>query len=415
MRALPTDWKSLRLEEICGFHRGLTYKKTDEVDFSSNAVLRANNVSLESGELDLTEIRYIDDQIRIPAAKKVRNGSLLVCMASGSKKHLGKVALIDKDYEYAFGGFMGLLLPNAIVYPKYLYWITQSKDYSDYIMGLSDGANINNLKFSQLGQYQVSLPPLPEQKRIVAILDEAFAGIATAVANTEKNLANARELFESYLNSVFSQRGEGWEVKRIGEVAEHCLGKMLDKQKNKGTLKPYLRNINVRWFEVDTSDMLQMRIEDHEVSRYSVQKGDLLICEGGYPGRAALWERNEAAFFQKALHRVRCSDPRYNRWILYYLYFQDSVGELRKYFTGAGIQHLTGKALANLPIIWPPVAQLDGLLGGISGWQEEVTRLDGIYTQKLAVLAELKQSLLQKAFSGELTATPQDEIGIALA
>jgi type I restriction enzyme, S subunit len=410
-------WVSAKLADLCEFRNGLwTGKKPP---FVNVGVIRNTNFRSD-GSLDDSNIAFLDVEQKQFEKRRLQFGDLILEKSGGGPNQpVGRVIFFDKrDGHYSFSNFTSVIRvldPSRLDFHylhRVLYWY--------YVSGVTEtmqrrSTGIRNLEFSAYKNLDVPLPPLPEQKRIVAILDEAFAGIATAVANTEKNLANARELFESHLNSVFSQRGEGWELKRLGEVAEHCLGKMLDKQKNKGTLKPYLRNINVRWFEVDTSDMLQMRIEDHEVSRYSVQKGDLLICEGGYPGRAALWERNEAAFFQKALHRVRCSDPRYNRWILYYLYFQDSVGALRKFFTGAGIQHLTGKALANLQVIWPPVSQLDGLLAGISVWQEEVTRLEGIYTQKLAALAELKHSLLKKAFAGELTTAPQDEIETALA
>ena len=80
---------------------------------------------------------------------------------------------------------------------------------------------------------------------------------------------------------------------------------MLDKHKNRGTPRPYLRNLNVRWFEFDLDDVLEMRFEDDEMDRYTALPGDLMVCEGGYPGRAAIWD-GEPIFFQKAVHRVRC-------------------------------------------------------------------------------------------------------------
>lgn len=350
---------------------------------------------------------HIDDAChRALSRSQLRAGDILFSIAGA----LGRVAEV-RDEILAANTNQALaiirLKRNVGVSTKFLIYALSSTALAQKIERDRGGVAQQNLSLSQIKNFAVPLPPLPEQKRIVAILDEAFAGIATAVANTEKNLANARELFESYLNTVFNNPSEGLEVKRLTDVADHCLGKMLDKTKNKGMLRPYLRNINVRWFQIDTSDMLQMRIEDHEVTRYSVERGDLLICEGGYPGRAAIWDRNEPEFFQKALHRVRCSDSRYNRWILYYLYFQDSIGELRKLFTGAGIQHPTGKVLANLELSWPPAGQLDSLLAGISVLHEEVTRLEVVYAQKLAALESLKQSLLQKAFSGELTANKE--------
>lgn len=389
--------------EVCSFSRGLTYKKSDEVVLSSNAVLRANNITLETGEINLDQIKYISDEIDIPESKIVKKDSLLVCTASGSKKHLGKVGLIYQGMDFAFGGFMGMLTPNDNVDPKYLYWLTRSKQYSDFILGLTDGANINNLKFSQLSEFTVPLFPLTEQKRIVAILDQAFADIEQARAKTEQNLKNARELFESYLQNAFGQRDGDCEVKKISEVAATCLGKMLDKNKNKGKPMPYLRNRNVQWFDISTDDLLDMPFEDSEYERYAIKKGDLVICEGGYPGRGAIWNRDEDIFFQKALHRVRCHVDIYNRWILYYLYHCDSNGSLKEHFTGAGIQHFTGKALKQLSVPFPNESVVRKYIQRIESLHADVQQLEALYQRKLEALDELKKSILQRAFTGKLT------------
>lgn len=132
---------------------------------------------------------------------------------------------------------------------------------------------------------------------------------------------------------------------------------MLDKQKNRGESQPYLRNVNVRWFEFDLSDLLEMPFEASEQERYSIRKGDLVICEGGYPGRCAIWEDDEPVFFQKALHRVRCHEPERAKWVQYFLWMSDADGSLRSHFTGSGIQHLTGQALARLKIPLPPLEE----------------------------------------------------------
>ena len=104
-------------------------------------------------------------------------------------------------------------------------------------------------------------------------------------------------------NSVFSQKGGGWVEKPLAELAEHSLGKMLDKQKNRGEFHPYLRNLNVRWFDFDLTDLLEMRFEESEHEKYTAVVGDLLICEGGYPGRAAIWPGPGPIHFQKAIHQ----------------------------------------------------------------------------------------------------------------
>jgi type I restriction enzyme, S subunit len=132
---------------------------------------------------------------------------------------------------------------------------------------------------------------------------------------------------------------------------------MLDKAKNRGEPQRYLRNINVRWFGFDLSDLLEMRFLPDEATRYTALKGDLLICEGGYPGRAAIWDHDYPIYFQKALHRVRFHQPEHNKWFLYYLYFRDLIGTLRNHFNGAGIQHFTGEALSQFEVPLAPILE----------------------------------------------------------
>ena len=164
-----------------------------------------------------------------------------------------------------------------------------------------------------------------------------------------------------------------WPLKKVSEIAHHSLGKMLDKAKNKGAMQPYLRNINVRWFGFDLSDVLEMRFLPEESDRYTAIRGDVLICEGGYPGRAAIWESDAPIYFQKALHRVRFHERERSQWFLYYLYFRDLEGTLKNHFNGAGIQHFTGEALARFELPCPPikeqqriVAILDEAFAGIA-------------------------------------------------
>jgi type I restriction enzyme S subunit len=175
--------------------------------------------------LDFGELKYISDKVIVPDSKKLKKNSLMICTASGSKSHLGEVAFIDDDYDYAFGGFMGMITPKSSILPKYLFYLMTSSAYKDFIGSLSDGANINNLKFDDLRKFAIPHPKPDEQHRIINILDTAFEGVATARANAQKNLENAGALFESYHDSVFTRRGEGWVEKPLGEVCEYHNGK----------------------------------------------------------------------------------------------------------------------------------------------------------------------------------------------
>jgi len=191
----------------------------------------------------------------------------------------------------------------------------------------------------------------------------------------------------------------GWEIKTVSEVAKHSLGKMLDKAKNKGTPRDYLRNVNVRWFAFDLSDLLQMRFLEDEEPKFTATKGDVLICEGGYPGRAAVWDEDYPIHFQKAIHRVRFHEPERNKWFVYHLYYLDLSGELRQYFTGTGIQHFTGETLARLPIPFPPLSEQRRIVGILDEAFEGLATAKANAEQNLQNTRALFESHLQAVFT----------------
>jgi type I restriction enzyme S subunit len=197
---------------------------------------------------------------------------------------------------------------------------------------------------------------------------------------------------------------KGFERKPLPELASHTLGKMLDKKKNTGTTRPYLRNVNVRWFEFDLSDIHEMPIRDEEAARCQARKGDVLMCEGGYPGRCAIWRSDEPVFFQKALHRIRFNEKWMAEWFVNYMHSLDSSGKISEFFTGTGIQHLTGETLSKLEIPVPPKSEIEAYVKKISAIRNETNDLAANESAKLDALSELKTSLLAQAFAGELTA-----------
>lgn len=225
-------WEEKTLDEICNFSRGLTYSKKDEVETSNNIVLRANNIDLISNSLNFDELKYINSEIIIPEDKKVKANSIMICISSGSKSHLGKVAFIDKNYGYAFGGFMGLIIPNDNILPKFLYYMLISPAFKNLIFNLTDGANINNLKYSDLKDFKLNIPPLSEQQRIVGILDEAFENIKKAKQNALQNLNNAKELFNHYLNQIFTMKND-WIKKNLDDVCIYKSGTTISKDLEK--------------------------------------------------------------------------------------------------------------------------------------------------------------------------------------
>ena len=147
-----------------------------------------------------------------------------------------------------------------------------------------------------------------------------------------------------------------WEKVKLGEVTESCLGKMLDQKKNKGSYKPYLANVNVRWGFFDLDNLQEMRFEDDEDEKYGIKYGDLIICEGGEPGRFAIWkEQIPNMKIQKALHRVRVHDIMDFRFVYYWFLLAGKQGALKQYYTGATIMHMPGQKLKEVLIDKPPL------------------------------------------------------------
>lgn len=145
-----------------------------------------------------------------------------------------------------------------------------------------------------------------------------------------------------------------WTTKPLSEVADFCLGKMLDDKKNKGDPLPYLANINVRWGEFDLENLREMRFEHNEMDRYGLKYGDIVMCEGGEPGRCAIWkEAMPGMLIQKALHRIRPHDCLDHRFLFYVFLHKGMNGSFANLFTGATIKHLPRQNLAKVEISFP--------------------------------------------------------------
>jgi len=196
---------------------------------------------------------------------------------------------------------------------------------------------------------------------------------------------------------------ENWVWATVGEIAEYRLGKMLDKAKNKGTPRRYLRNVNVRWFDFDLSDVFEMRFEDSELEEFALRKGDVLICEGGEPGRAAVWdEREEGIYFQKAIHRVRFANGVNPHYFANVLRDAADTSRLATYFTGVGIKHFTGKGLASFLVPLPPLAEQHRIVAKVD---ELMALCDQLEAQLTATQIDSRR-LLEAVLRDALDATP---------
>ncbi len=398
---MKAGWTTALLAELCEFQRGLTYEKADEVENSRNVVLRANNIDLATGQLNLDELKFIGNSIEIPQSKRVRRNSLLVCTASGSKAHLGKVALIDRDYDYAFGGFMGQITPGERVLPAFLFYLMTSDGYRDFIASLADGANINNLKFTQLGRFQVPLPPLPEQRRIVAILDEAFEGIAKAEANAQKNIDNAKAVFESHLSEVFTKRGEGWVERRLDELCA-ITSTLVDPMdvEHRGLVHVGAANI-----AQDTGELIELKTAEEEklISGKFRFDSSMVLYSKIRPYLRKVARPGFSGICSADIYPLMPRSRLLSRDFLFFML-------LSHQFTEYAIQ---GSARAGMPKVnrehlfafssrVPCVERQVELTKTLDNCASRCQQLCRLYEQRQVALRDLKQSLLHHAFSGEL-------------
>lgn len=264
---------------------------------------------------------------------------------------------------------------------------------------MDKSTTIPSLAKRDLLQIEMPVPSLSEQERIVSKIEELFSKLDASVAE----LKTAKEKLKVYRQAVLKEAFRCAEsFVPFGNITDARLGKMLDKEKNTGTPQRYLRNINVRWFNFDLSDLLEMRIGLDEIEKYSIQYGDLVICEGGEPGRCAVWEEQEPIFYQKALHRVRFTDGSNPKFYMYYLWFAAQTGQLKRFFTGTGIKHLTGQSLVKVPV---PSADKNTQDHAVSEIEFRLSVCDSIeqtVDTSLQKAEALRQSILKQAFEGRL-------------
>ena len=187
-----------------------------------------------------------------------------------------------------------------------------------------------------------------------------------------------------------------WKKVKLGEITESCLGKMLDAAKNRGDYKPYLANLNVRWGSFDTENLSLMRFEEDEEERYGIRYGDLIICEGGEPGRCAIWkEQLPDMKIQKALHRVRPKNGLVDNFYLFYWFLHaGKCNWIDQYCTGATIKHLPGQKLKEIVVDLPPLSIQHRIATILSRYDSLIEN----YQKQIKLLEEAAQRLYKEWF-----------------
>lgn len=400
---MKKGWEIKRLPNIAEYFIGLTYSPKD-VSTKGIIVLRSSNI--QNDELDLSDLVRVTCSVKKPLI--VRNGDILMCSRNGSKRLLGKTAMIGNlSEEMTFGTFMTVIRSEL---NPYLSWFFRSEAFRDQI-GVGENTMINQITKYMLDTIRVPVPPLPEQQRIVGILDKAFAGLAVAVANAEKNLQNARALFESHLQSVFTQRGEGWEEKPFSELCDikHGYafeGEFFSKTGDYVLLTP--GNFYEQGGYRDRGE--KQKYYTGIIPRdYVLSEGDLLVAmteqAAGLLGSAILVPESDKFLHNQRLGLVtkKAGVPWTNEFFFHVFNTQSVRRAIHASASGVKVRHTSPTKIGEVVVSFPTrLSEQTHIVSTLSALTEETQRLAAIYERKLAALLELKKSLLHQAFSGEL-------------
>lgn len=364
----------------------------------------------EDGRLDFSDPRYVSEAEFPKWTRRVTPTAGDVVFTYEATLH--RYALIPDNFRGCLGRRVALVRPDpAKVDSRYLLYYFLSQGWRSVVeSNVICGATVDRIPIERFPLFPVSLPPLPIQRAVADVLSDYDA----LIENNRRRISLLEEAAQQIYHEWFIRHRypgheqtqitngmpEGWASKRLGDLAEFRLGKMLDEKKNKGGFMPYLANLNVRWGEIDLHDLREMRFEDAELDKYGLKYGDIVMCEGGEPGRCAIWkEQLPQMMIQKALHRIRAHPDVSNLYLYYSLREKGQSGQLGTLFTGATIKHLPREKLALVTLDVPP-ARLMWLFAEIV---DQFERQIGLLEAANRGASQVRNLLLSRLMSGGLT------------
>ena len=397
---MKREWQTKKLGDLCDVIGGGTPPK-DKPAYYSGDIPWATVRDMRQDVITETEFRITKDAVKSSATNIIPSGNVVIATRVG----LGKVCLLGQDT--AINQDLRAIVPHSdkSLLVRYLYWWLKS--VADVIVAEGTGATVQGVKLPFVKSLQIPVPPLAEQQRIVSLLDEAFEGIATAKANAEKNLQNARALFESHLQSVFSQHSPGWDEMQLSALYKIGSSKRVLKSEWKSDGVPFYRGREVTRLAADGFVDNELFIsEEHFAAlsnEYGVpEAGDIVITAIGTIGNAHVVQSSDRFYFKDAsvLWMKRTADV-CSEFIRFWLKSSLFFDQLDR-GNGATVDTLTIQKLQSVELRLPQLEEQMKIVTKLKALTEETQRLARIYEQKLAALEALKKSLLHKAFAGEL-------------
>jgi type I restriction enzyme S subunit len=364
------------------------------------------NINVRWGEFDLRNLREMRFEHDEMERYGLKYGDIVMC--EGGEP--GRCAIWKESVPgMMFQKALHRIRPHACLRPRFLFYALLNEGRSGRFSPLFTGATIKHLPREKLARVEIAYPSPEVQERIGDIL----CAYDDMVENNRRRMALLEEAGQQLYREWFVRLRfpgcehtritngvpEGWVRKPLGDVADFRLGKMLDQNKNKGDLMPYLANVNVRWGEIDLDALREMRFEENEFESFGLRYGDIVMCEGGEPGRCALWkEQVSRMMIQKAIHRIRAF-PEVNWLFLYYsLRHKGQSGQMATLFTGATIKHLPREKLALVTVDIPPERLMALFAEQVDRLEKQIGLLETANRRTL----QARDLLLPRLMSGEL-------------
>lgn len=410
---MKAGWEVRTLNEVCSFEngdRGENYPSKSVQTTSGVPFINAGHLT-ETG-LNFRAMNYIPrDRFELLGNGKIRKHDILFCLRGS----LGKCASVGELDEGAIASSLVIVRPKWPVTPRFLSAYFQSDLCASMIDKYKNGAAQPNLSAGSLRQFKVPVPPLLEQERIVAILDDAFEGISTAKANTEKNLQNAADLLNAGFTMFASKEEQStWQKKTVAEVAAPHKGSIRTGPFGSQLLHGEFVDEGIAVLGIDnavanefrwgkTRFITQKKYE--QLRRYTVFPGDVLITIMGTCGRCAVVPEDiPTAINTKHLCCItvnleKCIPEYLHAYFLYHPKARDFL-EIRA--KGSIMDGLNMAIIQELPLLLPSIDRQKEIVGLLTSLRTAILRLQSIYKQKLTTLDVLKKSLLQEAFTGQL-------------
>jgi len=374
-----------------------------------------------SGNIEFTDNKFVSKKYFLRLKKgKIKTGDVLLVKDGAT---IGKTAFVKNEINAAINEHVFILRTNNNFKDGLLYYNLVSDFTQDLINLFSRGAAQAGLPSDFVSNIFLLIPPEPEQTAIATFLDHKTAKIDELIKKNEGLIELLKEKRQAIIshavtkgldpNAKMKDSGiewlgeipEGWGVKKLKYVAEIVLGKMLQNEDSgKDELKPYMRAQNIQWEIVDITDVKEMWFSDYEIKKYRVQKGDLLISEGGEVGRTALWNGElEECYIQNSVHKVTVDKKlANNRYLLNLLKTYGKWGYFESIVNRVSIGHLTREKLKEIKIVCPPKNEQEQIVTYLDKKSSSMDEIIQKIQPQIEKLKEYRQALISNVVTGKV-------------